>query len=90
MAVVSESSVAFGFLARRGSWVHASHGKERATKIMKMLAMAFPIISKRGESKGSDRIGVENVAFIGGVLPRPGLVWHWGIEPWVKLQVGAC
>lgn len=67
--------------------MQASHGKERATKIMKMLAMAFSIIRKRGES---DRIEVENFAFIGGLLPRPGLVCHWGIGPRIKLQVGAC
>lgn len=70
--------------------MQASHGKERATKIMAMLAMAFPIMSKRGESEGSDRVGVENVAFIGGSLAKRGFVWHWGIGPWVRLQVGGC
>ena len=54
--------------------MQASQDRESAMKIMAMLGIAFPSLSKSGESKGSNRVGIEDVAFLGGGLR--GFVWY--------------
>ena len=57
--------------------MQASQDKESAMKTMAMLAIAFPSLSKNGESEVSNRVGIENVAFLARrLLARRGFVWH--------------
>ena len=57
--------------------MQASQDKKSAMKIMAMLAITCPSLSKSGESEGSNVVGIENVAFLGGgLLARWGFVWH--------------
>ena len=57
--------------------MQASQDKVSAMKIMAMLTIAFPSLSKNDKSEGRNRVGIENIVFLGGgLLARRGFVWH--------------
>lgn len=55
--------VAFWLLARRPVW---KPGQKSQYLVIAILAKVFPILSKSGESKGSDKGGITNYELLGG------------------------